>query len=62
MNNSTASVPWFEKEKKVFKNPLNHHAYIFEGVEGIRGEKVKGVQKGDQKNEKKRNEKNGKET
>ena len=35
MNNSTASVPWFEKEKKVFKNPLNHHAYIFEGVEGI---------------------------
>ena len=35
MNNSTASVPWFEKEKKVFKNPLNHHAYIFEGVAGI---------------------------
>ena len=35
MNNLTASVPWFEKEKKVFKNPLNHHAYIFEGVEGI---------------------------
>ena len=35
MNNSTVSVPWFEKEKRVFKNPLNHHAYIFEGVEGI---------------------------
>ena len=35
MNNSTASVPWFEKEKRIFKNPLNHHAYIFEGVEGI---------------------------
>ena len=35
MNNSTVSVPWFEKEKSFFKNPLNHHAYIFEGVEGI---------------------------
>ena len=35
MNKTTKIIPWFEKEKKFFENSLNHHAYIFEGVEGI---------------------------
>ena len=28
-------IPWFEKDKDIFKKTSNHHAYIFEGPKGI---------------------------
>ena len=28
-------IPWFEKDKDIFKKKSNHHAYIFEGPKGI---------------------------
>ena len=29
-------IPWFEKDKDIFKKNSTHHAYIFEGPNGIR--------------------------
>ena len=28
-------IPWFERDKDIFKKTSNHHAYIFEGPKGI---------------------------
>ena len=28
-------IPWFEKDKDIFKKKSTHHAYIFEGPKGI---------------------------
>ena len=28
-------IPWFEKDKDIFKKTSYHHAYIFEGPKGI---------------------------